>query len=64
MPNHLFIDVNGHMGFAIVNRKRHANHLRQDGGGAGPGFDHRITVVGLSSFDFPKKVIRNKRPFL
>jgi len=63
VAHHLLGDEHRHMGAAVVNRDRVADHHRQDGGGPWPGLDHRLVVVVVLLFNLAKQAVGNKRTF-
>lgn len=65
MAYHVFRNVNGNVGFTIVNSDGQAYHIRNDHGRAGPGFDHAFATTTLLCFDnFVVQTVEYVRAFL
>jgi len=64
MANHVLRNVDGDVGFAIVNGDGEAYHVGDDHGGAGPGLDHAFTATAfLGLHDLVVQTVEYVRAF-
>ena len=63
VTHHLLGDEHRHVGLAVVNGNRVADHHRQDRGGPRPGLDHGLVIGVVLLFNLAKQAVGNKRTF-